>query len=72
MKCFVHFLPVLGSFYFVVVFFFFFRSLIFALDERNHVQFFCIVRLYRSIKIDLSSMAAAAAAAGLELASKVF
>jgi hypothetical protein len=44
----------------------------FALDERNHVQFFCIVRLYRSIKIDLSSMAAAAAAAGLELASKVF
>jgi hypothetical protein len=35
----------------------------FALDERNHVQFFCIVRLYRSIKIDLSSMAAAAAAA---------
>jgi hypothetical protein len=43
----------------------------FALDERNHVQFFCIVRLYRSIKIDLSSMAAAAAA-GLELGSKVF
>lgn len=66
MKCFVHFLPVLG----VVLFSFLFFA--FALDERNHVQFFCIVRLYRSIKIDLSSMAAAAAAAGLELASKVF